>query len=190
MFGDQVSSVAVVWGEGMYGGMEHHPHWHVAVDAMDDAETHAHEAAHGWFGDGVRIRCWEDFVLSEGTVSYLTARAIGQVNGVAAEAAVWAGYQDELDAERADGGDRVSWPDSCGRVDILRDGLFSNLPYMEGAFFYKAVADAVGADVLDGVISRFYLAHQGRAAGMQDMLDAIETDTGFDPSALVRQWLR
>jgi aminopeptidase N len=33
-----------------------------------------HEAAHGWFGDGVRLRCWEDFVLSEGTASHLDAR--------------------------------------------------------------------------------------------------------------------
>ncbi|MCX5744328.1 MAG: hypothetical protein NT062_17700, partial [Proteobacteria bacterium] len=76
-FGQHVGAVSVVWGEGLYGGMEHHPFWHVAKDAMADEETQAHEAAHGWFGDGVRLRCWEDFVLSEVTVSYLAARALG-----------------------------------------------------------------------------------------------------------------
>src|SRR5262249_20747325 len=57
-FGDDVAAVSVVWGEGLFGGMEHHPYWHVAKDAMDDEETHAHEAAHGWFGDAIRLRCW------------------------------------------------------------------------------------------------------------------------------------
>src|SRR5690606_36419012 len=39
-FGDEVGSVSVVWGEGMYGGMEHHPYWHIAKDAMADEVTH------------------------------------------------------------------------------------------------------------------------------------------------------
>src|SRR4029078_12018950 len=85
MFGNDVASVSVVWGEGFYGGMEHHPYWHVARDAMNDEETHVHQAAHGWFGDALRLRCWEDFVLSEGTVSYLAALVIGKVSGAAAE---------------------------------------------------------------------------------------------------------
>jgi aminopeptidase N len=189
-FGREVGSVAVVWGEGMYGGMEHHPFWHVAVDAMDDEGTHVHEAAHGWFGDGVRIRCWEDFVLSEGTVSYLTARAMGQVAGAVAEAAVWAEYEESLDAALAEWNGLATWPGGCDQVDILADGLFSDLPYMQGAFFYKEVAAAVGAEALDATLSRFYLAHRGKAAGMQDMLDAIRADTGFDPTALADRWLR
>ena len=52
---------------------------------MNDEVTHAHEAAHGWFGDGIRLACWEDFVLSEGTVSYLSAHVLGQVAGADAE---------------------------------------------------------------------------------------------------------
>ena len=53
-----------------------------------------------------------------------------------------------------------------------------------------AVADAVGVEELDGVLHRFYVAHVGRAAGMADMIAAIEHDTGFDTSALVQKWLR
>ena len=188
-FGSDVGSVAAVWGAGAYGGMEHHPYWHVATDAMDNEETHVHEAAHGWFGDGIRLKCWEDFVLSEGTVSYLTARAIGQVVSADAEAQVWAGYQAELRSARA-GGDRVSWPTGCNKVDILKDGLFSTFPYMEGAYFYKDVAAAVGADKLDAVISKFYLANRGKPAGMADMVAMIKRETGFDPALLVIKWLR
>ena len=59
-------TVSADWGGGDYGGMEHHPFWHVSSGSIYSEEVNAHEAAHGWFGNGVRIDCWEDFVLSEG----------------------------------------------------------------------------------------------------------------------------
>lgn len=188
-FGPEVASVSVVWGEGLFGGMEHHPFWHVAKDAMNDEVTHAHEAAHGWFGDGVRIRCWEDFVLSEGTVSYISARALAVTAGPTMEQKVWAEYKSELDAAIAEGG-APAWPRGCNQIDILEDNLFTDLPYMQGAFFYKDVAEQVGVEVLDGVIGRFYRAHRNQPAGMQDMLDAIKADTGFDATALATARLR
>jgi hypothetical protein len=188
-FGNDVASVSVVWGEGMYGGMEHHPYWHVASDAMDDEETHVHEAAHGWFGDGIRLRCWEDFVLSEGTVSYLAAHVLGKVAGADAEANVWNEYRGELESAIHDGG-APAWPTGCNKIDILKDKLFTNIPYMEGAYFYKDVAAKIGADALDGVLHDFYAAHRGQPAGMQDMIDLIKTKTGFDPSQIVTDRLR
>jgi hypothetical protein len=188
-FGNDVASVSVVWGEGMYGGMEHHPYWHVARDAMNDEVTHVHEAAHGWFGDGVRLRCWEDFVLSEGTVSYLAARVLGQVAGATEEAKVWAEYKSELDDAIAEGG-APAWPMGCNQIDILKDNLFTNLPYMEGAYFYKDVAAQIGADKLDTIIGDFYKAHKNTPAGMQDMIDAIKNASGFDPTPIAVARLR
>jgi hypothetical protein len=97
------------------------------------------------------------------------------------ERQIWQGYQAELDDAIATGG-APAWPTGCNQLDIIEDRLFTNLPYMQGAFFYKDVAAAVGVDVLDGVIGRFYRAHQNQAPpSMQDMLDAIRRDTGFDP---------
>jgi len=188
-FGNDVASVSVVWGEGFYGGMEHHPYWHVASDAMDDEETHVHEAAHGWFGDAIRLRCWEDFVLSEGTVSYLAAHVLGKVSGPDAEAAVWNEYRGELESAIHDGG-APAWPTGCNKIDIIKDKLFTNIPYMEGAYFYKDVAAKIGADALDGVLHDFYAAHRGQPAGMQDMIDLIKAKTGFDPSQIATDRLR
>lgn len=187
-FGNEVASVSVAWGPGAYGGMEHHPFWHVGRDSMSDKTTHLHEAAHGWFGDGVRLKCWEDFVLSEGTVSYLTARAMAAAEGASAEQQVWTEYESRL-KDAVSSRDHVAWPDSCNQVDILKD-LFTSVPYMKGAFFYRAVAQKVGVHKLDQVIGKFYVTHVGKAASMQQMLDAIETDTGFDPDPLARSWLR
>jgi aminopeptidase N len=177
------------WQGGAYGGMEHHPYWHVGSDSMGDATTHIHEAAHGWFGDGVRIACWEDFVLSEGTVSYLTARATGDAAGAAAEEAVWRGYEGRL-ASAMRGGMLVAWPEGCGEIDILEDGLFSSVPYMKGAFFFRALEKRIGAPALMQALATFYQAHVGRAARMSDLLATIAESAGYDPRPCADAWLR
>jgi aminopeptidase N len=188
-FGDHVASVAANWGPGDYGGMEHHPLWHVGTGSMGIEETHAHEAAHGWYGNGIRLRCWEDFVLSEGTATYLAAAAITAVGGAAAGTQIWNTYAVDLE-DSISSGDTAAYPDGCNQIDILNDPLWSGIPYYKGAFFYKAVAAAVGADALLAVLARFYVDHVGQAATMQEMLDAIHAQTGFDPTALANGWLR
>jgi len=186
-FGDQVGSVAAPWGFGAYGGMEHHPFWHVATASMADDVTHIHEAAHGWFGDGVRLACWEDFVLSEGTVSYLAARAIAAVAGTTAGGQVWVGYQQELDALD---GSEPTWPQGCNQIDVLGDGLYNNAPYVRGAFFYRALEARIGTTAIDQALAGFYAARAGTAATFQDLLDFIAADSGYDPSACAAAWLR
>lgn len=184
-FGNKVGTVSVKWGPGAYGGMEHHPLWHVSAGSLDSQETNVHEAAHGWFGDGIRIECWEDFVLSEGTVTYLAGRALDVVAPTVG-AAVWQSYASDLAG--IPGTDKV-WPQSCGTVDILKDDLFTNAPYMRGAFFYRGVALKVGADKVDQALHTFYMAHAGKTAHMADMLDTIKTVTGYDATACAATWL-
>ena len=166
--------------------MEHHPIVHIASAAMNDETTHVHESAHGWFGDGIRIACWEDFVLSEGTVSYLAARALDVVAPTVG-AATWQTYQTQLAGVA--GTDPV-WPQSCGVVDVIKDNLFTQAPYMRGAFFYRAVADKVGAAQLDGALAMFYQTYAGKPAHMSDMLTTIHTVTGYDPTTCAQMWLQ
>lgn len=189
VFGSKVASVSANWGPGAYGGMEHHPYWHVGRDSMNDPVTHAHEAAHGWFGDGVRITCWEDFVLSEGTVTYLAARAIEAVNGVMTAQAVWDDYQTELDAVLPTE-DTILMLDTCNEIDLIVHPLWSNVTYMKGAFFYKAVEAQVGRDKLDAAIKKFYGTYKNSSARMQDMIDMIQSETGADISVHVNGWLK
>lgn len=188
-FGPKVASVSVNWGPGAFGGMEHHPFWHIAKDDMKDPLTHAHEAAHGWFGDGVRIACWEDFVLSEGTVSYLAARAIEAVSGAAAGQAVWDGYMADLDAVIATEDTKLML-DTCNEIDLIKHPLWSNVTYMKGAFFYKAVEGQIGRDKLDAVLKKFYGINKNKAARTQDMIDMIQAETGADISVHVNGWLK
>ncbi len=184
-FGDKVGTVSVKWPQGAFGGMEHHPRWHVAAAALGSEEVNVHEAAHGWFGDGIRIQCWEDFVLSEGTVTYLAGRAL-EVVAPTVGAAVWDGYAAELAGISATA---KVWPRSCGAIDVLEDNLFTNAPYIRGAFFYRALAGKLGADKVDEVLRTFYAAYGGKAATMDQMLETIETVTGYDPTACAATWL-
>jgi len=184
-FGNQVGGVSISWPLGAFGGMEHHPLWHVSRGSFGSEETQAHEAAHGWFGDGIRIACWEDFVLSEGTVSYLAGRAL-EVVAPSVGAAVWTTYANQL--AQISGTAKV-WPDGCNSIDILQDDLYTNAPYMRGAFFYRALADKLGAGVIDNVLATFYAEHAGKAARMSDMLATIQSVTGYDPTACAETWL-
>ncbi|MBP9208067.1 MAG: peptidase M1 [Kofleriaceae bacterium] len=188
-FGDAVASVSASWGPGAYGGMEHHPYWHVAADAFDVAEIHAHEAAHGWFGNGVRIACWEDFVLSEGLATYLAARSLAEF-GVD----LWPEYDCALATICGEGGGTVALPSTCGAIDILTDPLWSGVPYQKGAQYLREVAAVMGEAQLDAVIAAFYQAHVGQAAEMEQLIAAIKAAAGAGASAqldaIEQTWLR
>jgi aminopeptidase N len=188
-FGTEAGTVSANWGAGAFGGMEHHPYWHVGTAALGDEGVNVHEAAHGWFGNGVRIRCWEDFVLSEGTAEFLMWRVLDEVAGATVADPLWASLTSEVNAMRSGSGNGVAWPQSCGEVDVLDDGLFSRVPYVKGAFFLRAVEQRVGRDQLDLALQVFYNTYAGRAAGMRDLLDTIQQVTLYDASACADAWL-
>jgi aminopeptidase N len=169
--------------------MEHHPYWHVASDDLDVEAIHVHEAIHGWFGNGVRLRCWEDFVVSEGTTSYLTVRVLTEVAGEEVGTRLWSEYRGRLLRAQERCSQRIAWPSGCGLADVERD-LFTGITYMKGAFFLRAVSLRTGEEALDRALAAFYAEHVGGAAGMEELLEAIRRHTGFDPSACAAAWLR
>jgi len=136
------------------------------------------------------MRCWEDFVLSEGVTTYLASRGVAAADGPTAESEVWAGYATDL-RNAISRGDTEAWPDGCGTIDILHHPVWSSIPYTKGAFFLREVELEVGREALDRVLSDFYMAHGGKeAASMGELIAAIESETGFDTSELVAAWLR
>lgn len=181
-FGSEVGTVSANWGPSGYGGMEHHPFFHVGSADFANEETQAHEAAHGWFGDGVRIACWEDFVLSEGTVSYMAAHALEKVGGPSS----WAGYVAWL-TDICEGNDvnTIALPSTCNQIDLLNDDLWSGVPYMKGACFFEEVADAIGPDLLDTAIASFYQANVGKAASMRSFIEHIKSKAPVEKAAAI-----
>ncbi|PVV06436.1 MAG: hypothetical protein B6D82_17915 [gamma proteobacterium symbiont of Ctena orbiculata] len=189
-FGQKVASVSVDWGGEAFGGIEHHPFWHIASGSMSDPVIHAHEAAHGWFGNGVRIGCWEDFVLSEGLASYLAARALEAVAGEAIGDQVWASYKNQLDSLQNSSENKIAWPQGCNEIDILEDGLFGTAPYMKGAFFFKHLESVLGSNRFDRLLRDFYRANRGGAVTLQALLTLIGEESDYDPAQCAQAWLR
>ncbi len=187
-FGPAMGPVAVNWGF-QQGGIEQHPFWHVARPAMHDELTQLHEAAHGWFGDSVRLQCWEDLVLSEGLATYLAGRLVEVLHGAEAGEAIFASYGTTLESLVAKGVDPIALPDGCGEKDISGDLLFTKIPYMKGALFLRAVAKQTGAKTLDAALGSFYVAHAGKATRMWALVEHIKAKTGFDAAPLATQWL-
>ena len=190
-FGPEAGSVSAQWGPGAYGGMEHHPFVHVGYDDFGNEEVHAHEAAHGWYGDGVRIACWEDFVLSEGTVTYMAAHGLEKVGGPN----LWQSYTDSLELIcTGQDTNTIALPDTCNAIDLLNDPLWSLVPYIKGACFYEDVADLLGQDVVDEALGELYKAHVGGAAHMTDMIDTLKSKaTDAQKATLdtyVTEWLK
>ena len=170
--------------------MEHHPFWHVGTPDMDNRSVHAHEAAHGWYGNGVRIECWEDFVLSEGVATYLEVRAIEAADGETVAMERWLLIEEALSDWITDY-DTIALPDeTCNEIDIAEHPLWSAIPYLKGALFLRAVEGEVGRAELDAALRGFYEANVGQAARMQELLDHIEAETGFDVDPLAETWLR
>jgi aminopeptidase N len=190
-YGPVMGAVQVDWGDD-YGGIETHPNYHVARWDFADEEVHAHEAAHAWFGDAVRIACWEDFVLSEGTVTYMAARAMEQVGGPD----FWPYYVDDFLVPVCEGRDvnTIVLPETCNEIDFINDPLWSLATYMKGACFYEEVADQIGAERLDTVIAEFYATHAGGATEMEVMLDALAAEASPEEQAAIdaaaEAWLR
>lgn len=189
IFGDHVGSVSADWGGGDFGGMEHHPFWHVSSGSMYAEEIHAHEAAHGWFGDGIRIACWEDFTLSEGLATYLAARALSE-RGVD----LWGTYACRLESVCESAQYAPLPDDTCNELDILDNegnGLWSSAPYQRGAWFLREVAMRLGEDVLDDALAAFYTQNVGEAAQMADLIEHLH---GYGDAvvidALADGWLR
>ncbi len=191
-FGASAGTVEVDWGRDSTGGMEHHPYFHVGKDDFWNEEAQAHEAAHGWFGDSVRLACWEDFVLSEGTVTYMAAHALEEVGGPS----VWSSYVNDYLSPICEGDwvNAMVLPETCNEIDFENDNLWSLATYMKGACFYEDVSELIGADTLDAEIAAFYDDYRGEPAEMEDMLARLREAAGPEREAafdtLVTEWLK
>jgi hypothetical protein len=184
-FGDTAGPVSVDWGITAIGGMEHHPFWHVS-GAQRNLLVNAHEAAHGWFGDGVRPRCWEDEVVSEGVADYLSIVALTRVTG---REGLFADARAALEAALPRTAQRRGRPPGCNVIDPGGDWYRRQIPYKKGALFLEALARRTSEDAVLAALGAFARANVGRAAGVDDLLAALSASTGHEVTACAEAWL-
>ena len=188
--GKKLAAVTVPWGPFAYGGLEMHPIYHMSDLAIGDLAVHCHEAAHGWFGNGVRIACWEDLVLSEGVADYLMVRAMAAAKGVQVMKPMFEAMEKSVASKAGTSKDVVVLQETCNEIDVEASGVSAKITYHKGALFLRAVAEQVGFEKLDAALGKFVQEHVGTAQRMTALLEVIQTHTGFDPKPLAEQWLR
>jgi len=135
----------------------------------------------------VRMQCREDFVLSEGVVTYLESRATEAV-GALTEEEVWTRVQERFERAIARR-DFVIYPDGCDQLSTIFE-LFTALPYNKGALYLRQVENRIGRAGLDAALSSFYRERVGTAATMQELVDHIESESGTDLDDLTLPWLK
>ena len=140
-FGDHFGSISVGWPAGAFGGMEHHPFVHIGASAIAErgdqrprgvARLVRRRHPHPVLG-GLRA------LRGHGQLPRRRARSTSSRR--ASVRSVWSSYASQL---QVIGGRLPVWPQSCGQIDVLKDNLFTQAPYMRGAFFYKGIADKLG----------------------------------------------
>lgn len=164
------------------GGMEH-----ASVVSMDETlfmdphgarKTAFHELGHHWSGNLVRIRQWNDFWLSEGFTEYLTARALGQVDGPARKKEVLREY-----LSRALSADRANPHPLAPRgneIDVLT--IFDGISYQKGALVVRMLERIVGAEKLDAFLKDWFSRHAFAAVTTNDLERELSQASGIDLS--------
>jgi hypothetical protein len=168
-------------------GMEHHPFWHLDRSSMADELSQFHEAAHGWFGNGVRMACWEDFAFSEGSATYWSMRAKESIFGADSVASRWANEEAFYGFFQRFGIDSVLIPEGCNQTDV--NEIYSSLTYTKGALFLRALETRVGRAAFDHAVSAFYMTHVGQASGFDALAETVGLVSGVDVRDLQELWL-
>jgi aminopeptidase N len=164
------------------GGMEH-----ASVVSMDETlfrdpvgarSTAIHELAHHWSGNLVRIRRWNDFWLSEGFTEYLTARAIGQIDGLEAQRRVHREYL--TSSLRADRANPHAVAPRGEEIDVLE--IFDAISYQKGALVVRMLERIVGTERMDAFLRSWFDRHAFGAVSTADLERELSQASGIDLS--------
>ena len=134
----------------------------------------AHELAHQWFGDSVRLDTWNDIWLNEGLATFAQWLWVEQANGPAA-------YDESVvDAYRLMSGENFG---EGGAAEARRrfpppahpspDDLFNPSVYLRGGLALVAVRDEVGDDVMWKILTEWHRRFGGSVATSQNFKDLV-----------------
>ena len=158
------------------------------------AQVVAHEMAHMWFGDLVTMRWWDDLWLNESFAEMLGVHTVEEAyrRGTLPYAGVWAdfclgrkawGYRaDQLPTTHPVAG---SVPDN--RSALLN---FDGISYAKGASALRQLAAWLGEDVFFAGVRRYLAAHAWGSTTLDDLLTALEQESGRDLQGWAQAWLR
>ena len=173
--------------KGGLGGMEHTGAVAIMLNAARDIptaqETAAHETAHHWFGDNLRIKTWGDFWMSEGFTNYATYRYFRSVGGDKK-------YFELLDRGKGDLADALKANPHALAAPAYTDvnEIFDSVPYEMGPWMLRMMEAKLGTDTFDPLLRDWYQQHQQKAVSTDEFVAFAKRETGHDFGPFFAAW--
>lgn len=184
---DYGPSMKLVEVAGGLGGMEHTAAVAIMMNAARDLEsakeTAAHEVAHHWFGDNVRIKDWGDFWMSEGFTNYATFRYFRHAEGEKKFVELLKNAREEVADTLRTTPHALSAPDY---TDV--NEIFTSLPYQLGPWMLRMMEAELGTPKLDALLKDWFQTHRQKAVSTEDFVKFTKAKTGHDFGPFFERW--
>jgi aminopeptidase N len=184
---DYGSTLKLVETFGSLGGMEHTGAVAImlraAKDATESKEVAAHETAHHWFGDNIRIEHWGDFWMSEGFTNYATYRYFRHVDGEGAYHRMLDNAKDQASWTMGQKSHALAMP---AHTDIHE--IFDSIPYEMGPWVLRMMEVRIGTKPFDAMLRDWFLTKRQSSASTTEFLAFVKDHTGVDMSSFFRAW--
>lgn len=183
-YGDTLKVVEVAGG---LGGMEHTAAVAIMMNAAKDPEyskeTAAHETAHHWFGDNIRIKDWGDFWMSEGFTNYATYRYFRAEEGEPK-------YHQLLDRAKLELRDALEANPHALSAPAHTDvqEIFDSVPYEMGPWMLRMMENEVGTPKFDALLKDWYGAKRQSTASTEEWIAFAKAKTGHDFAPFFKAW--
>ena len=183
-YGDTLKLVEL---EGGLGGMEHTGAVAIMLSSAKDPdygkETAAHETAHHWFGDNVRIADWGDFWMSEGFTNYATYRFFRADQGEAK-------YLSLLDRAKLELRDALEANPHALSAPTNTDvnEIFDSVPYEMGPWMLRMMEAKLGTPKMDSLLKDWFQANRQKTVSTEQFVAFAKQKTGTDFGPFFKEW--
>ncbi|MBL8957232.1 MAG: hypothetical protein JNK82_41040 [Myxococcaceae bacterium] len=172
---------------GGLGGMEHTAAVAIMMNAARNVEaakeTAAHEVAHHWFGDNVRIKNWGDFWMSEGFTNYATFRYFRHAEGEDKFRDLLRNAREEITDALRHTPHALSAP---AHTDVHE--IFTALPYQLGPWLLRMMEAELGTPKLDALLKDWFQTNRQKAVSTDDFVAFAKKKTGHDFGPFFAEW--
>lgn len=184
---DYGTTLKLVEADGGLGGMEHTGAVAIMMGAAKDPEESrvvaAHETAHHWFGNNIRIKHWGDFWMSEGFTNYATYRFLRHADGEDRFRKLMSDARRSVTSSLKDNPHALSAP---AHTDV--NEIFDDVPYEMGPWILRMMEVKLGTGTFDGLLKAWFQDKRGSAVSTEDFIAFAKGHTGEDLSGFFAAW--
>jgi aminopeptidase N len=152
-------------------------------------DTILHELSHMWFGDLVTMRWWDDLWLKESFATWASNFAVSEL--AEDKTAVWARFLHGFKTNAYRGDQLPSTHPVAADIPDLEavESNFDQITYAKGGSVLVQLVGYVGRETFLAGVRRYFAEHAFGNTSLDDLLRALEEESGRDLGAWSAQWL-